>query len=126
MAELMPLLQDHMVASGDFRTLAALACTERAAAFLAKPLLHPLRPRWFLSFYGAAGSLCDHVVPEDYANRRPACRLTCNVRLELLPGGFAVVAEEALEYRDEETVARESLSFPFQINFSCSAPQSSH
>jgi hypothetical protein len=41
MARLLDLLQDYM--GDDHRTLAVLACTEAAAAPLARPLLEPLK-----------------------------------------------------------------------------------
>ena len=46
------LLSPRLVDFLDHSSLAAIACTERMAAELARPLLRPLKPRWFLAFHG--------------------------------------------------------------------------
>ena len=108
MAKLLLHLQDHL--SSDYRTLAALACTEKAAATLARPLLTPLKPRWFLSFYGRDNSDYDDYIgfyvkyvpdtPDEYPATEPHCGLKRCVQLELLPEGFAVRNDGPHEYQD--------------------------
>lgn len=96
MAKLVLHLQDYL--SNDHRTLAALACTEKAAAVLARPLLTPLKPRWFLSFYGRDFASEDAMLERvrQNPNERGAleCALKRYVQLELRPESFAVVYED--------------------------------
>jgi hypothetical protein len=101
MAKLLYLLQDYLL--DDHATLAALACTEKAAAAAARPLLRPLKPRWFLSFYGrgvADHRTTQHGIPfvfyaaegvDEFPSERPDCGgavYRLNAELEKTPGAW--------------------------------------
>ena len=109
MAKLLLHLQDYL-SGDDYRTLAALACTEKAAATLARPLLKPLKPRWFLTFCGrinlqpeaegGGGFYPEYLAetPVQYPAQQHDCGLHDFVVLELLPDGFAVMHEASNSY----------------------------
>ena len=89
---------------------------------LARPLLKPLKPRWFLCLYGLplhedparpwTALTIEPNVPYSpqklymFPRQDPSCGLQCYVRLELLPDGFKLAEEEGaplLSYCDHGT-----------------------